>query len=207
MDTSTPTSSLALPSSTLLSSPLPASITSSPVASLPTVLSLSFPSISLPSFSLPSFSLPSFPSPSPSDTSLSASSVPTTSNTALGSDSAINVPFLVGCIVGSIGGLSLSVGGLLLFLYRRQRRNDRREKEESQRHLDLPASCPSPDAEIPEDKTVGVAVLSAQHSTPVDLRDQETYTDAGRLPPGRRGAVSQPSSEVFGIFRNGTPEV
>lgn len=136
------------------------------------------------------------------------------------------MPFLVGCIVGSIGGLSLSIGGLLFFLYRRQRLKDLEEKEESQRRLDLAALYPSPDAEKPEDKTVGAAVLTAQHSrlavSPLswllctadfrymwhqDPRDRETYTDAGRLPPGRRGAVSQSSSEVFRIFRNGTPEV
>ena len=75
----------------------------------------------------------------------------------------INVPFLVGCIVGSIGGLSFSVGGLLFFLHRRQRRKDRLDKAEAQRN-NLTSSSPTPEAETAEEKSVGATVRSPGNS-------------------------------------------
>ncbi|EKM54047.1 uncharacterized protein PHACADRAFT_209873 [Phanerochaete carnosa HHB-10118-sp] len=137
--------------------------------------------------------LPSLTLPSLLPTSQSASNSTTSSSS---SSNNINVPAIVGAVVGGLAALSLAVGAFLFWLWRREKRRDQEEE------LALRASgdpgAPAPAEKVEKAQALGGAAAPQVHS----FRDQATYTDAGKLPPpgrARSGTVRMRTSDPEGL--------
>lgn len=171
-----------LPISTSTSNILPSfSLPSDfPTLSLPSVsldiptFSLAIPSITLPSLSLPSLSLSSLSFPSiivPTAVTITFPSPPPLFNSSSNDDNSnVNVPAIVGGVVGTAVGLGLIGCGVLLWLYLRHRRRDE-EKFESRSVLDR-----TPTPEVEGGRSAGDAEKGVR---PFDVR--ANVTDGSRF--------------------------